>query len=136
MKRPPKGAKVRGRKIKCYIRYMINILRPFNRGRVSNFSRNSYEVIFSVFMVAIAYLYRNNSRIVYPKILYFFLLLMASNFIFNQLLRRRLSVSLWVVDLILLFNLWVITGVLYYSGGGILISGFSTCCRYSPPRCW
>ena len=118
MKRPPKGAKVRGRKIKCYIRYMINILRPFNRGRVSNFSRNSYEVIFSVFMVAIAYLYRNNSRIVYPKILYFFLLLMASNFIFNQLLRRRLSVSLWVVDLILLFNLWVITGVLYYSGGG------------------
>ena len=90
----------------------------FNRGRVSNFSRNSYEVVFSVFMVAIAYFYRNNSRIVYPKILYFFLLLMVSNFIFNQLLRRRFSVSLWSIDLILLFNLWGITGVLYYSGGG------------------
>ncbi|MFA7009262.1 MAG: HAMP domain-containing sensor histidine kinase, partial [Elusimicrobiales bacterium] len=35
-----------------------------------------------------------------------------------QLLRRRLSVSLWAIDSILLFNLWVITGVLYYSGGG------------------
>jgi two-component system NtrC family sensor kinase len=87
------------------------------RGRVSNFSRNSYEVLFSVFMVAVAYLYRNNSRIVYPTILYFFLLLMGSNFIFNQLLRKRLSVSLWAIDFILLFNLSVITGVLYYSGG-------------------
>ena len=69
-------------------------------------------------MVAIAYFYRANPRIVYPKILYFFLLLMGSNFVFNQLLRHRLSVSLWAIDSILLFNLWVITGVLYYSGGG------------------
>lgn len=97
---------------------MWNFFRVLDRGRVSNFSRNSYEVVFSVFMVAIAYFYRNNPRIVYPKILYFFLLLMASNFVFNQLLRKRLSVSLWAIDLILIFNLWVITGVLYYSGGG------------------
>ena len=90
----------------------------FRRGRVSNFSRNSYEVLFSVFMVAVAYLYRNNSHITYPAILYFFLLLMASNLVFNQLLRNRLSVSLWAVDFILLFNLVVITGVLHYSGGG------------------
>ncbi len=89
-----------------------------NRGRVSNFSKNSYEVVFSVFMVAIAFFYRNNPQIGYPKILYFFLLLMVSNFIFNQVLRNRVSVSLWVVDSILLFNIWVITGVLYYSGGG------------------
>ena len=69
-------------------------------------------------MVAIAFFYRNNPQIGYPKILYFFLLLMVSNFIFNQVLRNRVSVSLWVIDSILLFNLWVITGVLYYSGGG------------------
>ena len=97
---------------------MRNFFRVFSRGRVSNFSRNSYEIVFSVFMVAIAYFYRANPRIVYPKILYFFLLLMGSNFVFNQLLRHRLSVSLWAIDSILLFNLWVITGVLYYSGGG------------------
>ena len=75
-------------------------------------------MVFSVFMVAVAYLYRNNPLIVYPTILYFFLLLMGSNFVFSQLLRKRSSVSLWAIDFILLFNLWVITGVLYYSGGG------------------
>ena len=94
------------------------MLKAFDRGSVNNFSRNSYEIVFSVFMVAIAYFYRDNSLIVYPKILYFFLLLMGANFVFNQLLRKRLSVSLWAIDLILVFNLWVITGILYYSGGG------------------
>ncbi|HBB66356.1 MAG: hypothetical protein A2X28_02295 [Elusimicrobia bacterium GWA2_56_46] len=96
---------------------MSNLPGTFDRGSVTNFSRNSYEAVFSVFMVAIAYFYRDNPQIVYPAVLYFFLLLMVSNFVFNQLLRERSSVSLWVVDLILLFNLWVITGVLYYSGG-------------------
>ncbi|OGS08862.1 MAG: hypothetical protein A2270_00145 [Elusimicrobia bacterium RIFOXYA12_FULL_51_18] len=100
------------------MRYMSVFSGAFSRGRVTNFSRNYYDVIFSVFMVAIAYFYRNNYRIVYPTILYFFLLLMASNVVFNQLLRTRVSVSLWAIDFILLFNLWVITGVLYYSGGG------------------
>jgi signal transduction histidine kinase len=89
----------------------------FGRGRVVNFSRNSYETVFSVFMVAVVYLYRGNAQIVYPEVLYFFLLLLGSNLIFNLLLRRRLSVSLWAIDLILAFNLLVITGVLYYSGG-------------------
>jgi signal transduction histidine kinase len=90
----------------------------FDRGQAANFSRNSYEVVFSVFMAAIAYFYRGNPRIVFPAVLYFFLLLMISNFIFNRLLRKRLSVSLWAIDAILVFNLWAITGVLYYSGGG------------------
>jgi len=94
------------------------LTRTFDRGRVSNFSRNSYEIVFPVFMGAIAFFYRNNPLIVYPTILYCFLLLMAANLIFNQLLRNRVSVSLWVIDFILIFNLWVITGVLYYSGGG------------------
>ena len=94
------------------------LLQPFDRAKVSNFSRNSYEIVFPIFMGAIAYFYRNNPLIVYPKILYCFLLLMAANLIFNQLLRNRISVSLWVIDFILIFNLWVITGVLYYSGGG------------------
>jgi len=89
-----------------------------DRGRVSNFSRNYYEVVFSIFTVAIAYFYRDNPRIVYPTILYFFLLLMVSNLAFNQLLRKRVSVSLWAIDFTLIFNLCVITGVLYYSGGG------------------
>lgn len=97
---------------------MNRLLKFLDRGEVTNFSRNSYEVIFSVFMIALAYFYRNNSQIVYPRILYFFLLLLASNFVFSYILRRRASVNLWLLDMILLVNFWVITGVLYYSGRG------------------
>lgn len=98
--------------------FMKKYFKALGRGEVTNFSRNSYEVVFSVFMIALAYFYRNNSQIVYPRILYFFLLLLVSNFIFSYLLRRRASVNLWLLDLILLANFWVITGVLYYSGRG------------------
>lgn len=96
---------------------MKTFLRFLGRGEVTVFSRNSYEVVFSVFMIAIAYFYRSSPQIVYPRILYFFLLLLGLNFFFNYLLRRRASVNLWLVDLILLVNFWVITGVVYYSGG-------------------
>lgn len=97
---------------------MKKIFEALDRGEVTSFSRNSYEVIFAVFMIALAYFYRDNPQIVYPRILYFFLLLLGSNFFFNYLLRRRASVNLWLIDLILLINFWLITGVLYYSGGG------------------
>ena len=97
---------------------MKNYFKPLDRGEVTSFSRNSYEVIFSVFMVALAYFYRNSPQISYPRILYFFLLLLGTNFVFNYLLKRRASVNLWLIDLILLANFWVITGVLYYSGRG------------------
>lgn len=97
---------------------MPKYLRALDRGEVTNFSRNSYEVVFSIFMIALAYFYRSSPQVSYPRILYFFLLLLGSNFIFNSLLRRRASINLWLVDLILLVNLWIITGVLYCSGGG------------------
>ena len=97
---------------------MIKHFKALDRGEVTSFSRNSYEVIFAVFMIALAYFYRDNPQIVYPRILYFFVALLGSNFLFNYLLRRRASVNLWLVDLILLVNFWVITGVLYYSGRG------------------
>ena len=97
---------------------MKNYFQALDRGEVTSFSRNSYEVIFAVFMVALAYFYRDNPQIVYPRILYFFLLLLGSNFLFNYLLRRRASVNLWLIDLILLINFWLITGVMYYSGRG------------------
>ena len=76
---------------------MKNYFQALDRGEVTSFSRNSYEVIFAVFMVALAYFYRDNPQIVYPRILYFFLLLLGSNFFFNYLLRRA-SVNLWLID--------------------------------------
>jgi len=97
---------------------MKQYLKAMDRGAVTTFSRNNYEVIFSVFMIALAYFYRSSPQISYPLILYFFLALLGSNFVFNYLLRRRSSVNLWLIDLILLSNFWIITGVLYYSGRG------------------
>ncbi len=97
---------------------MKNYIKALDRGEVTTFSRNSYEVVFSVFMVALAYFYRNSPQVDYPGILYFFLLLLGTNFVFNWLLRRRAAVNVWLIDLILLVNFWIITGVLYCSGGG------------------
>jgi len=96
---------------------MGKITAALARGEVTTFSRSSYEVVFSVFMIALAYFYRDNPQIAYPRILYFFVLLLGANFAFNRLLKTRASVSLWVLDLMLLANFWIITGVLYYSGG-------------------
>lgn len=96
---------------------MTKFSKTLDRGEVTSFSRNSYEVVFSVFMIALAYFYRDSPLIVYPRILYFFLLLLASNFVFNRLLRERSTVSLWALDTILLANFWIITGVMYCSGG-------------------
>lgn len=97
---------------------MAWLIKALDRGEVTSFSRNSYEVVFSVFMISLAYFYRDNPVIVYPRILYFFLLLLASNLAFSWLLRRRESVSLWLLDLILAVNFLTITGVLFSSGGG------------------
>ncbi len=97
---------------------MRKYLKILYRGEVTNFSRNSYEVVFSIFMIAVAYFYRSNPQIVYPRILFFFLTLLGFNFMFSYLLRRRASVNLWLIDVTLLANFWIITGVLYYSGRG------------------
>ncbi len=97
---------------------MKKIISALDRGQVTTFSRSSYETVFSVFMVALAWLYRGNPLIVYPAVLYCFLILLGSNLVFNYLLRSRTAVNTWLVDLILLVNFWTITAILVYSGGG------------------
>lgn len=97
---------------------MKKLINALDRGQVTTFSRSYYEMVFAVLMVALAWLYRSNPLIVYPAILYCFLVLLGSNLIFNHLLRRRAAVNTWLVDLILLVNFWTITAILMYSGGG------------------
>lgn len=97
---------------------MKKLISALDRGEVTSFSRSSYEVVFSVFMIALAWFYRGNPLIVYPQVLYCFLLLLVSNFIFSFTLRRRAAVNLWLIDAILLVNFWTITGIQLYSGGG------------------
>jgi len=88
-----------------------------NRGETADFSRSNYEVLFSVFMVALAYFYRQNPLISYPEVLYLFMSLLAANFAFNRIFSERSKVSLWLVDAMLLSNVGVITAILFKSGG-------------------
>ncbi|MCK5583942.1 MAG: hypothetical protein KAI33_09130, partial [Elusimicrobiales bacterium] len=80
------------------------------------FPKNTYEIVFSVFMVAIAYLSRYSEQVIYPKILYFFLFLMFSNLVFNWLVSKYHGVKIGYVNLLVLLNITVITGILMNSG--------------------
>ena len=77
---------------------------------------NKYETVFCVFMAVLAYLWRDNPNIIYPKVLYLFLLLLAFN------LGAGLSLRLWptrewISAMFILANCGTITSVLNYSGG-------------------
>ncbi|MCK4935244.1 MAG: HAMP domain-containing histidine kinase [Elusimicrobiales bacterium] len=80
------------------------------------FPKNTYEIVFSVFMVAIAYLSRYSEQVIYPKILYFFLFLMFSNLVFNWLVSKYHGVKIGYVNLLVLLNITLITGILMNSG--------------------
>ncbi|MDQ7772666.1 MAG: HAMP domain-containing sensor histidine kinase [Elusimicrobiales bacterium] len=83
-----------------------------------NFARGGYETVFLVFMLAIAFFMRGNPLIVYPDILHLFLLLMVSNLLFNWFAPRLRGGEAWLVELVLLLNMLIITGIIKYSGGG------------------
>ncbi|HOW89562.1 MAG TPA: HAMP domain-containing sensor histidine kinase [Elusimicrobiales bacterium] len=87
------------------------------RGETSGFSRSNYEVLFSVFMVALAYFYRRDSLMAYPDILFLFMSLLAANFVFNRIFSERSRVSLWLVDAMLATNLFIISAIISKSGG-------------------
>lgn len=75
-----------------------------------------YEAVFSVFLAVLAYLAKGNADLVYPQILYLFLLLLCLNF--SAVLTLRLwPARAWVSALIILANCATITAILSYSGG-------------------
>jgi len=75
-----------------------------------------YETIFCVFLLAVVFLYRDNSHLVYPKILYSFAGLLTFNLFAGWLLRRG-STRAGVAAGIVLGNCALITGILSQSGG-------------------
>lgn len=83
-----------------------------------NFAKGGYEMLFLVFMLGIAFLLRGNPSIVYPDILYQFLLLMGGNLLFNILAPRLKGREAWVVELTLLVNMLVTTDIIRASGAG------------------
>ncbi|HNT97473.1 MAG TPA: HAMP domain-containing sensor histidine kinase [Elusimicrobiales bacterium] len=82
-----------------------------------NFARGGYETVFLVFMLAVAFFMRGNPLIVYPDILYLFLALMVSNLLFNWSAPRLRGGEAWLVELVLLLNMLIITGIVRLSGG-------------------
>ncbi|MDD2805285.1 MAG: HAMP domain-containing sensor histidine kinase [Elusimicrobiales bacterium] len=83
-----------------------------------NFARGGYELLFLVFMLGIAFLLRGNPLIVYPDILYLFLMLTGGNLLFNLLAPRLRGGEAWVVELALLLNMLLATDIIKASGGG------------------
>ncbi len=92
------------------------IKRNVNFDTTTFFPKNTYEIVFSVFMVAIAYLSRYSEQVVYPRILYFFLFLMFSNLVFNWLVSQYGNVKIGYLNLLVLLNIVLITGILINSG--------------------
>src|SRR5262245_3184465 len=75
-----------------------------------------YEVIFCIFLFALAFLYRDNNYLVYPQILYLLFALLSLNLSASLALRRwgpRATLSV----LFILANCGILTAILQYSGG-------------------
>ncbi len=75
-----------------------------------------YETIFCVFLLAVVFLYRDNSHLVYPNILYLFAGLLSFNLFAGWALRRG-PTQAGVAAAIVLGNCALITGILSQSGG-------------------
>lgn len=74
-----------------------------------------YETGFCVFLVILAFLCRENTHLVYPQILYLFVLLLALNLAAGVALRLR-HFGEWLSALLVLANCGTITAILSYSG--------------------
>lgn len=90
----------------------------FSKTRYStqSFFTNKYETVFSIFMLIVAFLCKGNPYLVYPDVLYLFVVLLVSNLAAN-LAFTKWKVQFWVIDLTVTWNTLVITAILYYSGG-------------------
>src|SRR5262245_59197817 len=75
----------------------------------------AYEVMFCFFLVVLAFLFRDNTGLVYPQILYLLVLLLTLNLAAGVSLRIWPKKN-WVPCLIIIANCATITAVLHYSG--------------------
>jgi signal transduction histidine kinase/ActR/RegA family two-component response regulator len=77
---------------------------------------HQYETVFCIFLAVLAYLWRENSQLVYPHILYLIVLLLGLN-LSAGLALKRWPAREWVSALIICANNATITAMLAYSGG-------------------
>jgi signal transduction histidine kinase len=78
--------------------------------------RANHETVFCIFLVLLAFLFRNHPAIVYPQLLYVLSAFLAFNFLFNRFLRQP-DASPLIAYLAVFVNGILITSATSYSGG-------------------
>jgi len=75
-----------------------------------------YEAVFCIFLVALAFLWRDNPHLVYPDVLYLFVCLLGLN-LASSVALRLWPARQWASAALIMANCAVITAVLAKSGG-------------------
>src|SRR5262245_55496620 len=78
-------------------------------------SSYKYESVFCIFLFVLAFLYRDNTNLVYPHILYLLLILLLLNLTANAAF-QRFGHPPWLSTIFILANCATITAILNYSG--------------------
>lgn len=78
--------------------------------------RAKHEIVFCVFLLVLAFLFRDNPAIVYPQILHVFAGLLAFNFVFNRFLKQP-QASAYLSTGAIFVNGVLIHWAIHYSGG-------------------
>jgi signal transduction histidine kinase len=78
--------------------------------------RSKQETVFSVFLLALAFLFRHHSSITYPELLYVFGGFLAFNFLYNRFLKQKAH-SMHLAYSPIFVNGILITCAIHYSGG-------------------
>jgi len=94
--------------------YMRNVMK--SSLYPDSLTAHRYESVFCIFLVILAFLWRDNPNLVYPQILWLFTLLLALNLLAGVSLRFWPSIERFST-LIILANCATITTILSYSGG-------------------
>ena len=75
-----------------------------------------YQAVFAIFLIAVVFLFRENSNLLYPHILYLLMLLLGLNLAADYSLRLWPRKE-WIAASVIVGNCAVITAILFYSGG-------------------
>ncbi len=104
--------------------------------------KTAHEIVFSVFLLTLAFLFRHHPTFVYPQILFTFLAFLGFNFLFNRfLMQDRRSPALTAVSVVV--NGVIITWAIHFSGGAesylwvmYLLPLFSACLLFEQAGVW
>ncbi|HUT85465.1 MAG TPA: HAMP domain-containing sensor histidine kinase [Elusimicrobiales bacterium] len=102
---------------------MANVLSAIKKSYASKtvpkygFVTQIYQPIFILFLMLLVFLAKDSPQLVFPQLFYLLGGFLLCNALTNYSL-SKFKVSYWLVDLMAVFNCLVVTGIMYYSGGG------------------